>query len=159
LGDHRDEVQFLVAFKVVLVSRLWRARFAERLNNHEHTDARWTALYMIADASRGIIQTHLAERLGVQGPTLVRLLEALEHQGLIARDMAPDDRRAKVISIKGKGLEVLAEMDKTAAAFRAELFTGVSEAELETTLRVLRHLSRKLEPQSHQACRASAGSV
>src|ERR1700753_2183166 len=83
LGDRRDEMQFLVAFKVVLVSRLWRARFADRLKSQDQTDARWTALYMIADAPRGVTQPHLAERVGVQGPTLVRLLDALEHQGLV----------------------------------------------------------------------------
>ncbi len=145
-GNRRDEIQFSVAFKIILVGRLWRARFIERAKAMGQTDARWTTLYMIADAKKGITQTDLAERVGVRGPTLVRLLDALEHQGLIFRDAASDDRRAKIISLRPKGRDVLAEIDRTAAQLRDELFATVSDEDLEATLRVLRTLSRQLEP-------------
>ena len=145
-GAHRDEVQFSVAFEIQLVGRLWRTRFNERMKPQDQTEARWAALYMIADAPKGLTQTQLAERLGVQGPTLVRLLDALEHQGLVGREPAPDDRRAKFIFMLPKGHQVLAEVDKAAATLRDELFTGVSEHELEILQRVLRGLSHLLEP-------------
>lgn len=144
-GSPRDEVQFAVAFKIVLVARLWRARFSDRMKKLDQTDARWTALYMVADATKGVTQTDLAERLGIRGPTLVRLLDALEQQQLVTREGAPHDRRAKIISITAKGRAILAEVDLIAATFRDELFTGVSEADLGTTLRVLDHLSGQLE--------------
>ncbi|MDP3736141.1 MAG: MarR family transcriptional regulator [Hyphomonadaceae bacterium] len=149
-GSPRDEIQFAVAFKIILAARLWRARFTERMKKLDQTDARWTALYMIADASKGLTQTNLAERLGVRGPTLVRLLDALEHQHLIARESASHDRRAKIISISAKGREVLAQVDGIAATLRDELFTGVSDADLQTTDRVLQHLSHRLEPASSE---------
>jgi MarR family transcriptional regulator for hemolysin len=145
-GDYRDQVQFAVAFSVVLTGRLWRARFADRMKALGQSDARWTALYMIADASRGIIQTDLAERLGVQGPTLVKLLDALEGQGLVRREPARGDRRVKLVFIEPQGSATLAEIDRFAAKMRDELFDGVSEEDLAVTLRVLNHLSSQLEP-------------
>lgn len=146
-GTPRDQIQFSVAFQIVLVARLWRARFLERAKAQGQTDARWTALYMIADEKRGITQADLAERLGVRGPTLVRLVEAMEKQGLVSRVAAPNDRRAKIISIRPKGQEVLAGIDTTAAQMRDELFSGVSDKDLETVQKALRTLAERLDPQ------------
>lgn len=41
-----------------------------------------------------LTQRDLASFLGVEGPTLVRLLDGLEAKDLIARRVCPDDRRA-----------------------------------------------------------------
>ena len=112
----------------------------------DQNDARWTALYMIADASAPINQRDLAERLGVQGPTMVKLLDVLEKQGLISRTAMKSDRRAKGVAIEPKGLETLKVLDSFAAKMRDELFEGVTEEALQTTLGVLRHLSDQLEP-------------
>lgn len=144
-GQHRDEVQFAVAFKIVLVSRLWRSRFAERMSAVEQTDARWSALYMIADAPEGITQTRLAERLGMQLPTLVRHINGLVQQNLIERTRDPNDRRARIFSISTLGRQVLDEVDKQAALLRNQLFEGLSESDLEAAHRVLKHLSTQLE--------------
>jgi MarR family transcriptional regulator, transcriptional regulator for hemolysin len=146
-GGRRDQLQFAVAFSVGLTGRLWRVRFADRMKALGQTDARWAALCMIADARGGITQTQLAEQLGVQGPTLVKLLDGLEKQGLVSRQPDSDDRRAKKIVIETRGRETLKEMDDFAIKMRNEFFEGVSEAELKITLRVLRHLSDQLEPR------------
>jgi MarR family transcriptional regulator, transcriptional regulator for hemolysin len=145
-GDQRDQVQFRVAFKIVLVARLWRARFAQQMKSLDQTDARWSALYMIADAEKGINQTNLADRLGVSGPTLVRLLDSLEADGLVERAAVAGDRRAKLVLIKEAGRKTLAEVDIDAARMRKDLFSGVSDNDLDATLRVLRHLSTQLDP-------------
>jgi MarR family transcriptional regulator, transcriptional regulator for hemolysin len=144
-GDPRDQIQFSVAFNTVLTARLWRARFAEQMKALNQTDARWSVLYMVADAPRGVNQTNLAERLGIQGPTLVRLLDALESDGLIKRLAVPSDRRAKLITIEDAGRAVLAEVDKHAAKMRDTLFGGVSESDLEAAQRVLLHLVAQLD--------------
>ena len=146
-GEPRDHLQFAVAFHLGLTGRLWRARFADRMKGLNQSEARWSALCMISGAPGGISQTHLAERLGIQGPTLVKLLDGLEKQGLASRRSALKDRRVKVISLEAKGREMLAEVDGFATKMRAELFEGVSKAELDSTLRVLRHLSDQLEPR------------
>ncbi len=144
-GDLRDQAQFRVAFKIVLVARLWRSRFADRMKALNQTDARWSALYMIADAENGINQTNLADRLGVRGPTLVRLLDNLEADGLVKRIAIAGDRRAKLVLIEKAGRKVLAEVDVHAARMRKDLFSGVSDEDLDTALRVLRHLSSRLD--------------
>jgi MarR family transcriptional regulator, transcriptional regulator for hemolysin len=142
----REKLETAVAFNVVLTGRLWRARFTDRMRALDQTDARWTALAAIAAAAEGMTQTKLADRLGIQGPTLVRLLDALEKQGLVARRSAPSDRRANLISIEPKGREILHALNGFAARMRDEFFAAVSDADLQTTLGVLRHLALQLGP-------------
>jgi MarR family transcriptional regulator for hemolysin len=50
----------------------------------------------------------------------------------------PDDRRAKTISLTDEGRAVTAEMEEKLVGLRAQVLKGVSRADLETTLRVLK---------------------
>ncbi len=144
--SHRNEVQYDIAFKLALVSRRFRARFAERVKSSSQTEARWSALYQLAREPRGLIQSELAERMGIQGPTLVRLLDALEAQGLVRRLSVPEDRRAKRVIIKPAGKEMVREVDVVAAQLRDEAFAGIAMEDLCVTLRVLEKLGGTLDP-------------
>ncbi len=144
----RDQLQFSVACLLALTGRLWRANCTDRLKRLNQSEARWSALSMIAEARGGIIQTKLAERLGIQGPTLVRILDSLEQDGLVARHSASNDRRANLVVLEPQGRAVLAVSDDLVAKMRADLFAGVTDEELTTTLRVLRHLSYRLGSDS-----------
>jgi MarR family transcriptional regulator for hemolysin len=48
-------------------------------------------------------QTDLAAALDIEGPSLVRLLDALERQGLVVRCGEPDDRRVKTLHMTAAG--------------------------------------------------------
>ena len=48
-------------------------------------------------------QTDLAAALDIEGPSLVRLLDALERQGLVERCGEPDDRRVKTLRMTPAG--------------------------------------------------------
>lgn len=49
-----------------------------------------------------LVQTELAERLGIEPSTLVRVLDRMARKGWIERREAPDDRRKKVIRPTGR---------------------------------------------------------
>lgn len=144
--SHRNELQYEVAFKVSLISRRFRARFADRLKSSSQTESRWSALYQLAREPRGLIQSELAERMGIQGPTLVRLLDALEAQGLVRRLSVPEDRRAKRVMIQPAGEQMVREVDVVAAQLRDEAFAGIAMEDLLVTLRVLEKLGATLDP-------------
>lgn len=143
--NDRAEDQLAIMFRAALVTRRFRARFAEKVRSSSQTEARWSALYFLSHSPEGLIQTDLAERMGVQGPTLVRLLDALEEQGLVARRSTPEDRRVKRVVILPAGMEVVGEIDSVASAMRDACFAGVGDEDLRTTLRVLDMVSGALE--------------
>jgi MarR family transcriptional regulator, transcriptional regulator for hemolysin len=141
----RDQTQFDLASALVLASHRFKTRFAERFKDQGQTLSRRNILSTLAATPRGLIQSELADRLGVQAPTMVKLLDGLERQGLISRQPVPGDRRAKLVVIEKAGAAVLADIDGEANSMRNEMFQGVSDADLATVQSVLDILVRRLD--------------
>ncbi|MCO6389412.1 MarR family winged helix-turn-helix transcriptional regulator [Aliihoeflea sp. 40Bstr573] len=68
------------AMELGRVSRRWRTRLDERLRNTGLNQARWTVLLQLSNFGPAS-QRELAERVGVEGPTLARVLDRLADQG------------------------------------------------------------------------------
>lgn len=143
--DGRGQAQFELASAMVLASHRFKMRFAERFRDQGQTLSRRNILFMLANTPNGLIQSELADRLGVQAPTMVKLLDGLEKQGLISRRAVPGDRRAKLVVIEKAGAAVLADIDGEADAMRNEMFKGVSDADLATVQSVLDIVVRRLD--------------
>ncbi|WP_186141856.1 MarR family winged helix-turn-helix transcriptional regulator, partial [Burkholderia gladioli] len=82
-------------------------------------------------------QGTLSEHVGIEGPSLVRLLDQLCAAGLARRDEDPHDRRAKTISLTAAGRSVTTRMEEDLRVLRAQVLKGITRADLEATLRVL----------------------
>lgn len=149
MGDsawlQRDEAAAL-ADGLMLTGRRWRARLNERLKEIGQTDARCAALAEIAGASGGVVQRELSQRLGVEEPTIVRLVDALEAQDWVERRAHQSDRRAKVVKIKPAATQVLDRAHSIVEQMRRELLTDIDPADLAACVRVLGLLSEKLAP-------------
>ena len=74
------------------VGRRWRTLLDARVKHLGLTQARWIALLHLRHSGCRA-QRDLADKIGVEGPTLVRLLDALQERGLIERLEALMGRR------------------------------------------------------------------
>ncbi|NBJ13048.1 transcriptional regulator SlyA [Microvirga arsenatis] len=137
-----EDVEF--AMELGKVARRWRTRLDSRLRARGLTQARWVALLALSRAD-GLTQRDLAATLGVEGPTLVRILDGLEAQGLIERQSCPDDRRAKRVRLTEAADPVLREIRKIADATRRELLEGIATDDLSVARRVLALIAERLE--------------
>jgi len=146
LRSARSRLQLNAAYKLVIVSRRWRARLSERLIVAGHTDATFGALYALASAPSGLNQSELAERMGLTGSSLVRLLDLLEQQGQARRDAMIGDRRANLIRLEPLGVDAVRELDAIADGLRDEVFDGESEELLIGMSELLDRLLVRLEP-------------
>ena len=81
-------------------------------------------------------QRELAERLEIEGPTLVRLLHQLGAMGLVTRQQNPDDHRANTLHLTAAGRAAAKRLRRAMDAVRARLLAGVSDDELADALRV-----------------------
>ena len=70
--------------------------------------------------------TSLADRLGVDTPTVTRKIQQLERLGLVARDADPDDRRAHRIRLTDDGRETLVLLNDAKRRWLAALLEGWS---------------------------------
>lgn len=126
------------------VGRRWRTRLDGRVKYLGLTQARWIALLYLR-RSGSMSQRDLAEQIGVEGPTLVRLLDALEQHGLVERVDSDDDRRVKKIHLADSAMPLIEEITRISDAFREELLEGVPANDLATAHRVLCLIGDRLE--------------
>ncbi|MGH1569468.1 MarR family winged helix-turn-helix transcriptional regulator [Methylobacterium sp. P31] len=123
---------------LLLTGRQWRRVADMAADRHGISEAKALPLVMIGRMGGEPRQHALAEAVGIEGPSLVRLLDQLEAAGLVARREDPSDRRAKVLGLTPAGKTVVERMEDDLARLREAMFDGVSEADLETCMRVFR---------------------
>jgi MarR family transcriptional regulator for hemolysin len=140
-----QDVRAVLVQRLLLSGRRWRARLNERLKHMGQTDARCAALAEIAECSDGVVQRDLSSRLGVEEPTVVRLVDALEANGWVERHAHQLDRRAKVVRITRAAEPVLDKAQDVLARLQQEMFADIDPADLAVCLRVLTQIADKLD--------------
>jgi MarR family transcriptional regulator for hemolysin len=125
---------------LIRLARIWRRRVDDALAEHEISEAMAHPLRMLSRAGKGVRQGVLADELGIEGPSLVRIIDLLAAEGLVERQEDPTDRRAKVLQITPRGEAKVEEILKVMHKVRAELYGGIPADELATTFDVLRRI-------------------
>ncbi|KRB50287.1 MarR family transcriptional regulator [Rhizobium sp. Root708] len=135
----RELIEDVAAF-----NRKLRAVFDKIVRERNMTLPR-ARVFFTLNKKDGINQRELAERLELETPTLVRILDAMEGQGFVQRRVAGSDRRAKEIYITETGKVVAGEIDDIAVKVRAQVIAGIPEDDLRTTLEVIRAMQANLQ--------------
>ncbi|WP_372001147.1 MarR family transcriptional regulator [Tistrella mobilis] len=133
-----------VTNELATASRKMRTGFDALVRTRGLTLARARALMLLA-RHPGISQTELAGLLEIENPTVVRLLDGLEKQGLIRRTPAETDRRVKRIDLTEEAEDQVDEIEDLAEVMRSTMARGIPEADLTVTLKVLRRMIANLE--------------
>ncbi|WP_336489887.1 MarR family winged helix-turn-helix transcriptional regulator [Methylobacterium nigriterrae] len=135
---------------LLLSGRQWRRLANSTTESHGVSEAKALPLVLIGRLGGEPRQNTLAEALGIEGPSLVRLLDQLEAAGLVMRKEDPTDRRAKVLNLTDTGRSVVARIEADLDQLRKAVFSKVSAADLEASLRVFQavqdHLGGPSEP-------------
>ncbi|MBU2872804.1 MarR family transcriptional regulator [Marinobacter salexigens] len=134
-------------FAVARVTRRWRKLLDERLKDLGVTQARWTTMVYLREGGEGLTQRELAGLMAIENPTLVRLLDSLEQQGLIERRACPNDRRARRLHLTDPGRDFMAVLTARADALRDEMLDGVNLADIEIALKVFHKIMDNAEKQ------------
>ena len=141
-----DEHRF--GMQLAQLSRGWRAELDRRLAGLGLSQARWLVLLHLARFESAPTQRELAKSVGVEGPTLARLLDSLETQGLVRRQAVIEDRRAKQITLSESALPLIKQIETIANALRVELFSGINEQDIATAMAVHARLLANLEKRA-----------
>jgi MarR family transcriptional regulator, transcriptional regulator for hemolysin len=128
-------------------ARQWRRAADLRLRPFDLTEATWLPLVHIARAAEPPRQKDLAASMSLDGSSVVRLLDNLEAAGLIQRKEG-EDRRAKIITLTPRGKAIADKVEAVARPIRSDALSGLSDKDIETTVRVLQHVSRVLDEKS-----------
>jgi MarR family transcriptional regulator for hemolysin len=130
---------------LTFVARRWRNLMNEELRAVGQSQARWGTLYWIAVFGDTVNQTELADRIGVEQPTLGRVLRDLEAEGLIERASGSSDRRAKVIRLTPAAKPVMKQINRIQDAVRARLLRGIDSADLAVSMAVFAQILANID--------------
>ncbi|WP_183167339.1 transcriptional regulator SlyA [Azomonas macrocytogenes] len=129
---------------LTLLARSWRAELDRRLAHLGLSQARWVVLLHISRIPEAPTQRELAQSVGVEGPTLARLLDSLENQGFVKRLMVPEDRRAKKIVLTDKAEPLIRQIEAISSQMHQDLISGIDEEELQSCLKVHQTILKNL---------------
>lgn len=108
--------------------------------------ASWPVI-MLGRLGPGVRPGVLAEAIGLEASSLVRLIDQLVEAGLVERADDETDRRARTLSLTADGRKRAAELEKALVPFRRKLFRGVPEADVDACIRVLESLRATVTQQ------------
>ncbi|MEA5113878.1 MAG: MarR family transcriptional regulator [Geobacteraceae bacterium] len=127
----------LFGHRLGYASRQWRRAVDELLQPFGLTEATWLPLLHVARNKMPLRQKDLAESVGLECSTLVRLIDALDKAGLVKRLPDRDDRRARILSLTPSGRMLVDQVEAATAIIRQRIFAGISDEELVTALNVI----------------------
>lgn len=125
-------------------ARAWRSELDRRLKPLGLSRARWVVLLHLSRGGDGLVQKELARRVGIEGPTLVGLLDRMARDGWIERRRSSDDRRSNRVFLSRRALAIMREINHEAAELRREIFRDLKEEDLDTCFQVLTTLKERL---------------
>lgn len=117
-------------YRLALLTRHWRQVLDSEFQSAGLTDATWRPLWHLQILGDGVRQKALAASIGIEGPSLVRLLDTLVAKGLIQRSEDVTDRRAKQLSLTPEGQVVVARIRTIIASLEDDLLGPFSDGEI-----------------------------
>ena len=145
MSEATPDDQLRLTVLLVLVARKWRSLLDEKLRPGGQSSARMEALSAILNSPDGSAQVDIARRLRIEGPTLTRMLDALEKDGLVERQPAPGDRRTKRLQVTPQGEAALEDIFAVADIFRGRLLEGIEAEKLAEVSQFLTGLLERLD--------------
>lgn len=138
----RERLQQAFTHALLTTGRHWRRAANTVAEAHGLSDATAHPLIIIGRMDEEPRQNVLAEAVGIEGPSLVRLIDQLAAAGLVVRREDPSDRRAKVLGLTPRGRQVFEQIEAELSTLRACVFAEIDCADLEASLRVFAALQR-----------------
>jgi MarR family transcriptional regulator for hemolysin len=121
-------------------SRAWRQALDRRLKYLGVSQASWMTIAVAAKAREPLSQSELADRLGVEGATMVAMVDRLVKAGFVIREPSTTDRRVKRVVLTPAGNLLYDKVLAEAAGFRKELLANMDPKKLLVATELLESL-------------------
>jgi MarR family transcriptional regulator, transcriptional regulator for hemolysin len=126
----------------------WRRGIDSRMRQFGLTNATWRPLLWLGRNGGGVRQTDLAAGLEIECASLVRLLDALEKDGLIKRGGDPADRRTKTVCMTEDGQRMYQKVIGEYMRASQDMLHDVKPEDLAACLRVFAQLEAVTESEA-----------
>jgi MarR family transcriptional regulator, transcriptional regulator for hemolysin len=128
-------------------SRAWRQALDRRLKYLGVSQASWMTIAVAAKAPGPLSQSELADALGVEGATMVAMVDRLVKAGFVVREPSTTDRRVKRVVLTPAGNLLYDKVRAEAAAFRKTLLAGIDPKKLLLATELLESLQGTIDAE------------
>jgi MarR family transcriptional regulator, transcriptional regulator for hemolysin len=126
-------------------SRSWRQAIDRRLKYLGVSQASWMTIAIAAKARSPLSQSELADKLAVEGATMVAMIDRLVKAGLVLREASTTDRRVKRVVLTPAGVKIYEKVRAEGAALRKELLANTDPKKLLIATELLEALQGIIE--------------
>lgn len=117
-------------YRLNLMTRRWRKVLDAAFREVGLTDATWRPLLHLSLLGDGVRQKDLAQSIGIEDPSLVRVLDDLAAKGLVIRAEDKSDRRAKILKLTMEGHNAVVSIRRILVPLEKTLLGGYTEEEM-----------------------------
>lgn len=153
--DFQNNIGFIVNKTAKAFVRALESELREKVGV---TVGQWKVMVMLINQD-GLTQKEIAERLGLEGPTIIPIIDKMEKDDLVVRKVDPSDRRNNKIYRTEKANELWNEMLKCATKVRQVSLKDIPEVNIDITKKVLEHIYQNLRNQFDVGCSANNNSL
>ena len=133
-----------IGFVVYSASKTLRKAFDLELRNNIGITITQSKVIFSLYLDSGLTQRELADKIGVESPTLVPIINKMENDGYVQRKSDPNDRRIKRVYTTPKTDLLWNSMMECATQIRKVSTKGVSEQEMKLALEVIKKITENL---------------
>lgn len=143
-GDHW--LGTFVPYLIYRITNQLNRALRKRLKRSGMNIARWRVLAVLKDNGRLHIG-QIANRTIIEQPTVSRIVDQLEREGLAIRETSgPDSRFVHVVLTKA-GEQAFADIYPTATKHQEQALRGFSQREIRTLIGFLERIQNNIEPE------------
>jgi len=101
--------------------------------------------YLFSNKDRDVFQRDIEQEFEIRKPTVTKILQTMEKNGLIIRYGVDYDARLKKIQLTEKAKHLHGEVTDRVTSFEETVTKGLTEEEIETFLVVVNKIKKNLE--------------
>lgn len=139
-----DQTLMQLTMTLTRVSRAYKSAADKMASDFNLSQASAWPVVMIGRLGDGVRPGTLAEALGIEAPSLVRVIDQLVDAGLVERFEDASDRRAKTLHLTAEGRRRAQKIEKALIPFRRALFNEIDEKDIAACKRVFDALGTAL---------------
>lgn len=141
-----DNVICFAAYRTSLRMRQFRNELF-KAQGYDITSEQWRVLHRLWEED-GISQNEIAQRLFKQDPSITRILDNLEKEGMIERKPVSKNRRKYNVFLTEKGRNLTAQLRIIAGEAVKKACQGIEKEEIEKAINVLNEIYKNIEKAS-----------
>jgi len=145
---HKIGDQWLGKFVPYLIYRITgqlNRNLRRRLKRSGINIARWRVLAVLQDNGR-MNMSQIVERTIIEQPTVSRIVDQLEREGLAFRETCDEDSRFVQVMLTPAGEKAFREIYPTASRNQEQALQGFTQQEIKTLIGFLERIQNNIEP-------------